>query len=44
MGRVVGDKSRYNKHRRKKLAKRVRMRALRKELLEPSATAAPASR
>lgn len=32
MGRVAGDKSRYNKHRRKKIAKRVEMRALRAEL------------
>lgn len=30
MGRVTGDKSRYNKQRRQKIAKREDMRALRK--------------
>jgi predicted metalloprotease len=32
MGRVTGDKSRYNKMRQKKLARRINMRSLRKEL------------
>ncbi len=41
MGRVTGDKSRYNKHRRKKIAKREEMRALRKSWGEKTA-AAPA--
>lgn len=31
MGLKTGDKSRYNRRRRKKLARRERMRALRKE-------------
>jgi len=30
MGRVTGDKSRFNKQRRQKIAKREEMRALRK--------------
>lgn len=32
MGRKTGDKSRYNKARRKKLERRVMTRALRKEM------------
>jgi hypothetical protein len=44
MGRVCGDKSRFNKHRKKKLARRVAMRALGKELRANAAAtkAAPA--
>lgn len=30
MGQIKGDKARYNRERRKKIAKRVEMRALRK--------------
>jgi hypothetical protein len=41
MGVKTGDKGRYNKARRKKLARRVSMRALRKEL-QATAAAAPA--
>lgn len=32
MGEISGDKSRHNRNRRQKLAKRVKMRALRAEL------------
>ena len=39
MGRVSGDKSRFNRKRRQKLARRVAMRALAKDL---TAGAAPA--
>lgn len=44
MGRVTGDKSRYNKKRRQKLARRVEMRALAKDLTGTAnaAAAAPA--
>lgn len=34
MGRVTGDKSRFNKQRRQKIAKRQEMRALRKSWAE----------
>ena len=37
MGRVAGDKSRFNKQRRQKIAKRVAMRALRKSWGEKAA-------
>ncbi len=37
MGRVTGDKSRYNKQRRQKIAKREEMRALRKSWGEKGA-------
>lgn len=40
MGRVTGDKGRYNKQRRQKIAKRVEMRALRASW--GTKTAAPA--
>jgi hypothetical protein len=43
MGAVSGDKSRYNRERRKKLARRVSARALRATLKE-NASAAPASK
>ncbi len=32
MSQITGDKSRFNRHRRKKLARRVEMRALRETL------------
>jgi hypothetical protein len=41
MGVKTGDKARYNKARKKRLARRVSMRALRKEL-QANAAAAPA--
>lgn len=41
MGRVCGDKSRFNKERRKKLARRVATRALAQELRASAAAAAP---
>ena len=34
MGKVSGDKARYNRQRRKKLARRVEMRALRATLTD----------
>jgi hypothetical protein len=37
MGRVTGDKSRFNKQRRQKIAKREEMRALRKSWGAPAA-------
>jgi hypothetical protein len=37
MGRVTGDKSRFNKQRKQKIAKREDMRALRKSWGEKSA-------
>jgi hypothetical protein len=40
MGRVSGDKSRYNRERRKKIARRERMRALR-ATLDAKAAATP---
>jgi len=40
MGRVSGDKSRYNRERRKKLARREEMRALRARL-DAKAVATP---
>jgi hypothetical protein len=45
MGRVAGDKSRYNKQRRQKIAKREDMRALRKSwgVKAPAPTAKKAS-
>lgn len=39
MGLKAGDKGRYHKKRRAKLARRVDMRALRKELTEKAAQA-----
>ncbi|MBP1690335.1 MAG: hypothetical protein H6Q34_908 [Deltaproteobacteria bacterium] len=39
MGRVTGDKSRFNKQRRQKIAKREEMRALRKSWGEKAAAA-----
>ena len=42
MGRVSGDKSRFNRQRRQKLARRVEMRALAESLREQARTA-PAS-
>ena len=46
MGRITGDKSRYNKLRLRKLARRLSMRALRKDLQAKadSGAAATASR
>ncbi|HEY2388839.1 MAG TPA: hypothetical protein VGK30_17925 [Candidatus Binatia bacterium] len=46
MGRISGDKSRFHRKRRQKLARRVEMRALGKELAasadkKPAASAAP---
>jgi hypothetical protein len=38
MGRVSGDKSRFNRKRRQKLARRVRMRVLAKTLRASAAT------
>lgn len=38
MGRVSGDKSRYNRQRRKRIAQREAMRALRKTLGAQSAS------
>ena len=44
MGRVTGDKSRYNKQRRQKIAKREDMRALRKSWgAQPAAKPAKAA-
>lgn len=43
MGVKTGDKSRYNKSRRKKFARRLEMRALRKQLLAKAGGAAPAT-
>jgi hypothetical protein len=40
MGKVSGDKARYNRDRRKKIARRVEMRALRAKLGTPG-TATP---
>ncbi len=40
MGKVTGDKARYNRDRRKKIARRVKMRALR-ATLEATGTATP---
>jgi hypothetical protein len=40
MGRISGDKARYNRQRRKKLARRERMRALR-ATLDAKAAATP---
>jgi len=42
MSRANGDKSRHHRERRRKLARRIEMRALRKALVEKS-TAAPAA-
>jgi hypothetical protein len=42
MGSRTGDQARYNKMRKKKIARRLDMRALRKELQEKAA-AAPAA-
>jgi hypothetical protein len=42
MGRVTGDKSRYNKMRLKRLERRLSMRALRKDL-QAKADAGPAA-
>ena len=39
MGRISGDKSRFNKQRRQKIAKREEMRALRKSWGKPGTTA-----
>jgi hypothetical protein len=44
MGSRTGDQARYNKMQRKKIARRVAMRALRKELLEKAAAAPPPAR
>ena len=48
MGKISGDKARYNRNRRKKIARRVKMRALRATLTaagaatpQPKAAAAP---
>ena len=41
MGRVCGDKSRFNKERKKKLARRVTARALAKKLRGNAAAAVP---
>jgi len=41
MGRISGDKSRFNKQRRQKIAKRAVMRALRKSWGEKAAAPAP---
>lgn len=41
MGRITGDKGRFNKQRRQKIAKRQEMRALRKAWADKAA-AAPA--
>jgi hypothetical protein len=43
MGRKTGDKGRFNKARRKKLARRVLTRALRKELQTKADATAAAS-
>ena len=43
MGRITGDKSRFNKQRKQKIAKREDMRALRKAW-GPPATAKPAAK
>ena len=43
MGRVAGDKSRFNKQRRQKIAKRAAMRALRKSWGEKAAAAPKAT-
>ena len=39
MGQIKGDKARYNRERRKKIARRVEMRALRATLGAPGAAA-----
>ncbi len=44
MGSRTGDQARYNKMRRKKIARRLDMRALRKELQEKVAAAPPPAR
>jgi len=41
MGKVSGDKARYNRDRRKKIARRVEMRALRAKLAASGATKPP---
>jgi hypothetical protein len=41
MGRISGDKARFNRQRRTKIARRERMRALRQSL-EPTTPAPPA--
>ena len=41
MGKVKGDKARYNRQRRKKIARREKMRALRATLGGAGATNAP---
>lgn len=41
MGKVSGDKSRYNRQRRKNLARREEMRALRARLAEAKAGGTP---
>jgi hypothetical protein len=41
MGKVSGDKARYNRDRRRKIAKRVEMRALRATLTATGATKPP---
>jgi hypothetical protein len=43
MGVKTGDKSRYHRRRRKKLARRVEMRALRKEVAEKAPKKEPPS-
>jgi len=50
MGKISGDKAKYNRNRRKKIARRVEMRALRATLTaagtstpQPKASAAPKS-
>jgi hypothetical protein len=43
MGRVTGDKSRFNKKRRQKLARRVEMRALAKTMAAKAPKPAPAA-
>jgi hypothetical protein len=43
MGVKTGDKSRHRRQRRKKLARRVEMRALRKELAEKAQKKEPPS-
>ena len=43
MGKVTGDKARYNRDRRRKLERRVTMRALR-TMLDAKGAAAPTSK
>lgn len=43
MGRITGDKGRFNKQRRQKIAKRQEMRALRKSWGEKAAPAKAAA-